>query len=147
MDLRLSYFYTTNWFLCDGNRSSRPEVFYKKDVLKNFLKFLGKRMYQSFFLNKVAGLKQACNSIKKETLALVFHCEFCEILKSTFLQNTPSRFYRCNMSLKWVKVTLKISDDSKSKEKLYEVRFGICKSIYYPESLFNTLYIEIKQKC
>ena len=34
------------------------------------------------FFNKVAG--QACNFIKKETLAYVFSCEFCEISKHTF---------------------------------------------------------------
>ena len=28
---------------------------------------------------------------KKETLAQVFFCEFCEILKNTFLQNTPGQ--------------------------------------------------------
>ena len=32
---------------------------------------------------------QACNFIKKETLAQVFSCEFCEISKDTFLQRTP----------------------------------------------------------
>ena len=32
---------------------------------------------------------QACNFIKKETLAQVFSCEFCEISKNTFLQKTP----------------------------------------------------------
>ena len=31
---------------------------------------------------------QACNFIKKETLAQVFFCEFCEIFKNIFLQNT-----------------------------------------------------------
>ena len=31
-------------------------------------------------------LQQACNFIKKETLAQVFSCEFCEISKNTFLQ-------------------------------------------------------------
>ena len=34
---------------------------------------------------------QACNFIKKETLAQVFSCEFCEISKNTFLQNTSGR--------------------------------------------------------
>ena len=29
-------------------------------------------------------LPEACNFIKKETLAQVFSCEFCEISKSTF---------------------------------------------------------------
>ena len=31
----------------------------------------------------------ACNFIKKETLAKVFSCEFCEISKSTFFYKTP----------------------------------------------------------
>ena len=32
---------------------------------------------------------QACNFIKKETLALVFSCEFSKISKSTFFHRTP----------------------------------------------------------
>ena len=48
------------------SRSSRPEVFCKKGVPRNFAKFTG-----------------------KETLAQMFSCEFCEISKNTsFLQNT-----------------------------------------------------------
>ena len=35
-------------------RSSRPEVFCKKDVLKNFAKFTGKHLCQRLFFNKVA---------------------------------------------------------------------------------------------
>ena len=35
----------------------RPEVFYKKGVLKNFVKFTGKHLCQSLFFNKIAGLK------------------------------------------------------------------------------------------
>ena len=38
-----------------GKRSSRPEVFCKKSVLRNFAKFTGKHLYQSLFFNKVAG--------------------------------------------------------------------------------------------
>ena len=37
-----------------------------------------------FFLCKK--VPKACNFIKKETLAQVFSCEFCEISKNTFLQ-------------------------------------------------------------
>ena len=36
-------------------RSSRPEVFCKKGVLRNFAKFTGKHLCQSLFFNKVAG--------------------------------------------------------------------------------------------
>ena len=35
--------------------------------------------------NKVALPRPACNLIKKETLAQVFSCEFCEISKNTFI--------------------------------------------------------------
>ena len=40
-------------------RSSRPEVFCKKGVLKNYVEFTGKHLCQSLFFNKVAGLKPA----------------------------------------------------------------------------------------
>ena len=32
---------------------------------------------------------EACNFIKKETLAQVFSCKFCEISKNTFSHRTP----------------------------------------------------------
>ena len=38
-------------------RSSRPEVFSKKGVLKNFTKFTGKHLCQNLFFNRVAGLR------------------------------------------------------------------------------------------
>ena len=50
-------------FLCLNLRSSRPEVFCKNCVLKNFAKFTGKYLCGNLFLNKVAGL----NFIKKGT--------------------------------------------------------------------------------
>ena len=55
-------------------------MFCKKGVRRNFAKFTGKHLCQSLFFNKVAGL--ACNFIKKEALAQVFSCEFCEISKN-----------------------------------------------------------------
>ena len=68
-------------------RSSRPEVFCIKGVVRNFAKFTGKHQCQSLFFDKVAG--DACNFIKKETLAQVFFCEFWEIYKNTFFYRTP----------------------------------------------------------
>ena len=38
------------------NRSSRPEVFCKKGVIRNFSKSTGKHLCQSLLFNKVAGL-------------------------------------------------------------------------------------------
>ena len=43
----------------------------------------GKHLWQSLFLNKVAGL------IEKDTLAQVISCEFCQISKNTFSCRTP----------------------------------------------------------
>ena len=66
------------------------EVFCEKGVLRNFAKFTGIHLCQSIFLNKVAGLRpKACNYIKKETLAQVFACEFCEIFNNFFFKKTP----------------------------------------------------------
>ena len=62
------------------SRSSSPEVFCNKSVLRNFEKFAWKHPCQNPFFNKVAGA--ACNFIKKETLAQVFSCEFCELFKN-----------------------------------------------------------------
>ena len=58
-------------------RGSRPEVFGKKGVLKNFAKFTGKHLRS-----------EASNFMKKETLEQVFSREFCEISKSTFYYRT-----------------------------------------------------------
>ena len=72
------YYYNTDVCKAPSDyRSSRPEVFCKKGVLRNLAKFTGKRQRQSLFFNKVAGLRpEACNFNKKETLAPVLSCEF-----------------------------------------------------------------------
>ena len=75
-------------------RMSRPEMFCKKGVFRNFTKFTEKHLYQSLFFNKVTGLGQqlwleARNFIEKETLVQMFFCEFCEISQNTFLYRTP----------------------------------------------------------
>ena len=50
----------------------------KKSVLRNFAKSTGKQPVPEFFL-----IKLPPTSLKKETLAQVFSCEFCEIYKNT----------------------------------------------------------------
>ena len=56
-------------------RSSHPEVFCKKGVLRNFTKFIGKHLCQSLFFNKVAGLSLLFNT-KYSLLShsLLSHC-------------------------------------------------------------------------
>ena len=53
-------------------RSSLPEVFYKKVVLKNFAKFTGKHLCQSLFL------------IKLQALGLCFPVNFAKFLRTPF---------------------------------------------------------------
>ena len=54
----------------DYVRSSHPEVFCKKGVLRNFAKFTGKHLCQSLFFNKVAGLSST--TLLKKTVAQAF---------------------------------------------------------------------------
>ena len=53
---------------------------------------------------------QACNFIKKETLAQVFYSEFCDIFKSTFFYRTPLvaafKFKTWTFNLFWYHVRL-----------------------------------------
>ena len=63
-------------------RSSCSELFCKKRVLKYFVKLSGKHLCHSLVFNEVAGLAIL---LKKETLAQVFHREFCAIFKNTLL--------------------------------------------------------------
>ena len=72
----------------ETDRSSRPEVFCKKGVLRNFAKFTGKHLCQSLFFNKVAGLRPS-TLLKKRLWHRCFPFNFCEIFKNTFSYRTP----------------------------------------------------------
>ena len=58
-----------------------------KDVLRNFAKFTGKHLYQSFFFDKVAGLRPA-TLLKKRLWHKCFSMNFGKFLRTPFLQ-TP----------------------------------------------------------
>ena len=64
-------------------RSSRPELFYKKDILNNFAKFTEKNMCHSLAFNIFAG-PGSCIFAKKDTLVQVLSWECCEIFRNTF---------------------------------------------------------------
>ena len=74
--------------LNNHGRSSSPEVFYKKAVLRNFAKLTGKHLRQSLFFGKVAGLSPA-TLLKKRLWHSYFSCEYCEICKNTFSYRIP----------------------------------------------------------
>ena len=80
-----------SWKICKIHRkapvrSSRPEVFCRKSVLRNFAKFTRKHLCQSLFFNKVVGLR-------KKTLAQVFSCKFCEISRNIISSQAADLFY------------------------------------------------------
>ena len=62
-----------------SSRSSCPEVFCKKGILRNSAKFTGKHLCQSPSFNNVTG-----SGLQKKAVTQVFSCEFCKISKNTF---------------------------------------------------------------
>ena len=69
---RLLVEFSSHFFLhCYQFRSSHRKSSVRKSVLRNFTKFTRKHLCQSLF-------------IKKETLAQVLSCEFCEISENNF---------------------------------------------------------------
>ena len=71
------------------SRSSRPDVFCKTGIFKNFAKFKRKHLCQSLFFNKAAGLRPAILLKKRLCYIQMFSCEFCEIFKNTYFHRTP----------------------------------------------------------
>ena len=65
-----------------------PEVLlYKKGVLKNFAKFIGKHLCQILFFNKVTSLRPA-GLLKKRPWHKCFPVNIAKFLKTLFLWNT-----------------------------------------------------------
>ena len=67
--------------------------------------------------------EEACNFIKKETLAQVFPCEFCEISKYTFL-------YRTSL--------VAASDHKTAREQVLNARAMLRYSLLHEEKLTNS---------
>ena len=91
----LNIFILIIWFT-----SSRPEVYCKKGVLRNFEKFTGKQLRQNLF-NKVAGLRPA-TLLKKRLWHRRFPVNFAEFLRTPFLRE----------HLRWMLLLLFIVDKS-----------------------------------
>ena len=67
-----------------NNKKQLPEVFLRKSVLRNFAKFAGKHLCQSFFFNKVPGLGTA-TLLKKRLWHRCFPVNFAKNLKNISL--------------------------------------------------------------
>ena len=103
-------------------RSSRPQVFYKVGVLKNFAKFTGNHHRWSLFNEVVERRRQAYYFIKKETPRQV---GICKILKNTFfieqLVTTTSGYIRILTAKKFQYKSSLLAKVTKRQEEKEEV--------------------------
>ena len=72
------------------NRSSRPDVFCKKGVLRNFAKFTGQHLCQSLYFNKVAGLR-AATLLKQRLWHTYFPVNIAIFVRTPILENSCER--------------------------------------------------------
>ena len=103
------------------NRSSRPEVFCKKGVLINFIKFTGKHLCQSLIFNKVAGLRFA-TLLKKILWHRCFPVNFVKFLATPFLLSTSGRLL---LKKFWQAVKALFSDEINHKETVNLIDNGV----------------------
>ena len=78
------------------SRSSRPEVFCKNGVLRNFTKLTGKHLRQSLFFNKVVGLRPA-TLLKRRLWHRCFPVNFVKFRRTPFF---IEHLWRLLLSLK-----------------------------------------------
>ena len=70
-------------YIFTNSKSSRPELFCKKDILWNFAKFTGNDLCQSLFFNKVPGLRPA-TLLKKSLWHRGFPVNVAKFLRTPF---------------------------------------------------------------
>ena len=84
-----SFCHRTNLIFSEAEEVEEPEAA-TRGVLRNFAKFIGKQLWQSFFFNKVAGLRPA-TLLKKRLWHSCFPVKFAKFLRTPFLQNASGR--------------------------------------------------------
>ena len=72
------------------DQQKQPPGMFCKGVLRNFVKFIGKRMWLSALFNKVAGLRSA-TFLKMRLWHRCFPANFSKFLRRSFFQNTFGR--------------------------------------------------------
>ena len=140
MKLEIILLIFKTWVTFSISRSSHPEAFCKKCVLRIFAKFTGKHLCQSLFFNKVADQK---------TKAQVFSCEFCEISQNTFSYRTPPvavfefpNFFLCNngLLLEILRFILGVIFCEASCIRYYIIRMTIFNWKVFFYNLFSFIY-------
>ena len=76
------------FFGWSGNlRKQAPEVFCRTAILRSFVKFTGKHLHWSLFINK--GASGTCKFILKILQRKCFPVKFATFLRTPFLQISP----------------------------------------------------------
>ena len=96
-DLRPIGGFTSNGVLKRTKYTSQKYFWLRRMHFDNFKYWFLRGVFRCFYFQKQPSevfcrkgvLREACNFIKKEALAQVFSCEFCEISKNTFFHRTP----------------------------------------------------------
>ena len=73
-------------FILGLTRSSLPEVFCEKGVLRNFTKFTGKRLCQGLFFNKFAGLRHRCFPVNYVSIQEKSRASFSSVFDEIFIE-------------------------------------------------------------
>ena len=94
-------------------RSSCPEVFYKKGILRNFAKFTGKHLCQRLFFNKVSGAKAGVAVSNKYEIHL-------------------KKRIRCRKNLEGVTIGVLLKKAWKGKHRCFPVNF-----VKFPRAPFS----------
>ena len=95
-------------------------------------------------------MPEACNVIKKETLAQVFSCEFCQISKNTFFTEhlwATASILREGRRLKQIEISI-VSKLAKKKEKKKNVAgffifYLLCSSFFFSDFCKEVFYFII----
>ena len=109
-----------------------PEVFFKKEFLKNFTKFKGKHLCWSFFFNKHLGLSPAI-LLKKRLQQKCFSVNFVKFSRTPFLKNSSRRLllFVIHLIVSFCKKVLYICSNLLLLEKLTKTHnfaiFSFCK--------------------
>ena len=91
MDASLNPLSTCSWWII---RSSHRRCSVKKRVLENFAKFTEKKLRQSLFFNKIAGLSPA-TLFKKRLWYRCFPANFAKFLRTSFFWQNFSPLEDC----------------------------------------------------
>ena len=122
----------------------------KKGVLKYFAKLTAKRLYQSFFFNKVAGLRPA-PLLKKRIWHRCFPVNFAKFLRIFFVQSTFGRLLLWTTASETTntKCLELIKRRSKVQEKnmscIRALNFGQWKTTY--SGNYNWLWLALIMAC